>query len=70
MKEGVWGRLEADTSYAVPSYASSACLQPAGVIEASIQDLFEAASQILAQWYQYNVSHVHRLGKSTIKYEK
>lgn len=36
MKEGPWGRLEAHTSYTVPSSASSAGLQPASAIEASI----------------------------------
>jgi len=49
MKERLWELLEADTSYIVASSASSACLQPASVLAASIQDLVEAAGQILAQ---------------------
>lgn len=36
MKEGLCGRLEADASYTVPLSASSACHQPASVIEASV----------------------------------
>lgn len=38
-KGGPCGLVEADTSYTVPSLASSAYLQPAGSIEDTIQDV-------------------------------
>lgn len=43
------GKTKVDTYCTVPLSARSACLQPAGATEAFIEDLVEAASQILAQ---------------------
>lgn len=53
MEGGLCRLVEADKIYTVPSLES--LQQPAGAIEDSIQDVLEAASQILVPLHQYDM---------------
>lgn len=70
MERGLCRLVEADKSYTVPSLASAACLQPAGAIEDSIQDVFEGLQAISWSPYINMIYLIHELEKSTRKHEK